>query len=212
MQKLAKALLTFREKIESIKKDADNPFFKSKYADLPSILEGIKSPLKESGLALTHWLKNTENGFICVSTLIETESGESVISEFPIFGQKPQEVWSSTTYARRYNTLALLDIPTDEDDDGNTANNAPRTKVIETPTGEKRQYARTEADDLLDEMGKEKDINNLKILFAKLYPLGKTDKQKAFYKSKYEQEKNRIENWVDLDWVQEPEWNPYFWK
>ena len=29
---------------------------------------------------------------------------------------------------------------------------------------------------------------------AKLYPLGKTDKQKAFYKSKYEQEKNRIEN------------------
>ena len=39
MQKLATALLTFREKIESIKKDADNPFFKSKYADLPSILE-----------------------------------------------------------------------------------------------------------------------------------------------------------------------------
>jgi hypothetical protein len=42
MQKLAKALLTFRENIESVKKDASNPFFKSKYADLSSILEGIK--------------------------------------------------------------------------------------------------------------------------------------------------------------------------
>lgn len=136
MQKLATALLTFREKIESIKKDADNPFFKSKYADLPSILEWIKKPMKESGLALTHWLKNTENGFICVSTLIETTSGESMTSEFPIFGQKPQEVGSSTTYARRYNTLALLDIPTDEDDDGNTANTAGRTKA-ELPNGQK---------------------------------------------------------------------------
>lgn len=57
-------------------------------------------------------------------------------SEFPIFGQKPQEVGSSTTYARRYNTLALLDIPTDEDDDGNTANTAGRTKA-ELPNGQK---------------------------------------------------------------------------
>lgn len=193
MQKLAKALLTFREKIESIKKDKENPFYRSVYADLPSILEGIKSPLKESGLALTHWLKNTENGFICVSTLIEAESGESVISEFPIFGQKPQEVGSSTTYARRYNTLALLDIPTDEDDDGNTANNAPRTKVIETPTGEKRQYARTEADDILDQMEIEDNPEHLKTLFGKLYPLGKSDAQKGFYKRKYEEEKKRIE-------------------
>ncbi|MGL4662810.1 MAG: ERF family protein [Culicoidibacterales bacterium] len=37
--KLASALLIFRDKIESVKKDANNPFFKSKYADLSSILE-----------------------------------------------------------------------------------------------------------------------------------------------------------------------------
>jgi hypothetical protein len=38
------------------------------------------------------------------------------------------------SYARRYNLLALLDIPT-EDDDGNTANTAPRTRTQDTPTG-----------------------------------------------------------------------------
>jgi len=60
MKALAKALSTFRIKIESVKKDANNPFFKSKYADLPSILEAIKLPLIESGLALTHNAINTE--------------------------------------------------------------------------------------------------------------------------------------------------------
>jgi hypothetical protein len=42
------ALSIFRDKVSAVKKDADNPFFKSKYADLPSILEVIKEPLKDS--------------------------------------------------------------------------------------------------------------------------------------------------------------------
>lgn len=128
MKALAKALATFRNKIESVKKDASNPFFKSKYADLPSILETIKDPMKEAWLALTHTAKNSEGGYSLVSTLVEIESWEYVLSEFPIFWTKPQEIGSSITYARRYNTLALLDIPTDEDDDGNAVNTATRIK------------------------------------------------------------------------------------
>lgn len=62
-----------------------------------------------------------------VTTLGHAESGEYMESEFPVFGSKPQEIGSSISYARRYNLLALLDIPT-EDDDGNDANTAPRTK------------------------------------------------------------------------------------
>lgn len=200
MQKLAKALSLFREKIEAVAKDADNPFYKSKYADLSSILEAIKEPLKESGLALTHYPINSDQGFILRSVLIEVESGENMVAEFPIFGSKPQEVWSSITYARRYNTVALLDIPT-EDDDGNGSNESERTKarIVETPTGEKRQYARTDADDILDSMEIEDDIEHLKALFAKLYTLGKSDAQKRFYKTKYEQAKKRIEmEWATL--------------
>jgi len=129
MKNIAKSLATFRTKIESVKKDADNPFFKSKYADLSSILDAIKAPLQECWLALSHRAWHTESGgYSLVSTIIDVASGEFIASEFPIFGSKPQEVGSSITYARRYNTLALLDIPTDEDDDGNKANSAPRTK------------------------------------------------------------------------------------
>lgn len=127
MKNLAKSLGIFRTKIEWIRKSAENPFFKSHYADLASILEWMEKPMEESGLALTHAPKHVEWSYNLVSTLIDIESGENMIAEFPIFWNKPQEVWSSISYARRYNTLALLDIPT-LDDDGNNANEAPRTK------------------------------------------------------------------------------------
>lgn len=67
-------------------------------------------------------------------------------------------------------------------------------KTTETPTGEKRQYARTEADDILDQIEIEDHPEHLKTLFAKLYPLGKSDAQKAFYKKQYEKAKKRIES------------------
>lgn len=124
---LYSALGQFREQVSAVKKDADNPFYKSKYADLNSILEVIKNPLLVSGIAISHNCKHTESGFIVVTTLAHIESGEHIESEFPVFGNKPQEIWSSMSYARRYNLLALLDIPT-EDDDGQKANEAPRTQ------------------------------------------------------------------------------------
>jgi hypothetical protein len=49
---LTKALMTFSVKIDKIKKEASNPFFKSKYATLPQIQEAIAEPLQESGLVL----------------------------------------------------------------------------------------------------------------------------------------------------------------
>jgi len=193
MIKLSKALSIFREEVSTIAKQANNPFFKSKYADLPSILEGIKEPLKKSGLALFHTAENSENWYSLVSTIIETESGESISSSFPLFGSKPQEVWSSLTYARRYNTLALLDIPTDEDDDGNKANTAQRTQkqTVDTPTWTK-EYPRTRADDIMDEMKMMDNLEWLKKLFAELYPLAKSDAQKKFYTGFYNWLKEKL--------------------
>ena len=121
---LSKALITFRKEVGSVKKGSANPFYKSKYADLPTILEAIKDPLEKSGMALYHLSFEREGAFF-VKTILSAgdETAESV---FPVFGTKPQEIGSSMTYARRYNIQALLDIPT-EDDDGNKANAASKT-------------------------------------------------------------------------------------
>jgi len=175
MQKLYTALATFRQKVSAVKKDADNPFFKSKYADLPSILEVIKQPLQESGIAITHHCKATEWGFSMITILWETESGESIQSEFPIFGNKPQEVWSSMSYARRYNLLALLDIPT-EDDDGNTANEATRTSY----TKKTDEHGLT-LDDYIENINMEEDIETVKVYFERWLKLCTTEKQAMFF-------------------------------
>lgn len=129
---LSQSLIGFRDKIETVKKDADNPFFKSKYADLPSILEAIRKPLSECKLCITHKTEYHEDNLILKTTLT-AEDGNFIESFFPVFGSKPQEVGSSMTYARRYNLQALLDIPTD-DDDGNAGNSAKPIKKTTTTT------------------------------------------------------------------------------
>lgn len=125
MKSLYSALLGFRKDMESIKKESANPFFKSKYADLPSILAEIKDHLVKNKLSISHATLFVDGSLVMKTTVTETESGESIDSVFPIFGNKPQEVGSSMTYARRYNIQALLDLST-EDDDGNSANDAPK--------------------------------------------------------------------------------------
>lgn len=148
MNNIYASLWIFREKVSAVKKDADNPFYKSKYADLNSVLEVIKEPLKESGLSLSHRCFNVEWSYSVVTTLCHSETGEIIESEFPVFWSKPQEIGSSISYARRYNLMALLDIPT-EDDDGNTANDKKQVKkeTVDTPTGGTKPKALSSKDE-----------------------------------------------------------------
>jgi len=124
MKALHTKLLAFRKEMQGIKKDANNPFFKSKYADLPSILEEIKPVMVKVGISIAHSTKFEGESLVMSTVVVDVETGETIESLFPIFGSKPQDVGSSMTYARRYNIQALLDLAT-EDDDGNSANAAP---------------------------------------------------------------------------------------
>lgn len=116
---LAKAMILFSVKVESIKKDAKNPFFKSSYASLSNILDSIKEPLIESGLSVMQF-PTGENG---LSTILIHESGEYLVSEYQMKPVKddPQSRGSAITYARRYALASILCLNIDEDDDGNTA-------------------------------------------------------------------------------------------
>lgn len=119
MKNLYKALSDFQTKCPLIKKDANNPFFKSKYAPLDSILPIIMPILKEVGLVITQ----TPNGLTLKTTLAHIESGEVLegSAELILDKQNAQGYGSSLTYARRYSIVAMLGLNTDEDDDGNKA-------------------------------------------------------------------------------------------
>lgn len=117
---LAKALTTFQIKVGSIKKDSINPFFKSKYASLTTIIEHITLPLSESGLCYTQF--PDESGLTTV--LMHSETGEYIQATYQMPVSKvndPQAVGSAITYARRYALGAILGLAIDEDDDANAA-------------------------------------------------------------------------------------------
>lgn len=119
IKNIAKALITFHIKVDKVKKDAKNPFFKSTYASLSNILEAINEPLIESGLSFTQF-PSGENGL--TTTLMHAESGEFMESDYTMKPVKddPQGKGSVITYQRRYALAAVLGLNIDEDDDANT--------------------------------------------------------------------------------------------
>lgn len=98
-----------------------NPHFKSKYADLASVLEAIREPLANNALSLTQVLRVRDHGLVLV-TVLRHSSGQWVESEYPLPATaRPQELGSALTYARRYSLSAITCIAAEEDDDGNAA-------------------------------------------------------------------------------------------
>ena len=116
---LTKALFQFQGKVSKVKKSAENGHFKSKYADLTSILDTINPILQECGLLVTQH----PNEDVLITTVYHAESGEFMQSE-QILRMKdlnnPQQQGSSLTYARRYSLAAIFNLA-QQDDDGNAA-------------------------------------------------------------------------------------------
>lgn len=130
MKEITKALLKAQKQFPTIKKEDKNPFFKSSYAGLPSVLEVVLPILQKEGLVLIQ-SPLTEGDKIGVETTIyHAESGESINGKFTMTLAKndPQGAGSAITYARRYALVAMLGLNVDEDDDGNKASGKKLTK------------------------------------------------------------------------------------
>lgn len=123
IKNLTKALLNAQTKMGAAVKESKNPFFKSSYADLPTIMEVVKEPLNNAGIIILQPMLNRGDKNFIITTLIHAESGEFISSETEVICAKhndPQAFGAAQTYARRFGLQAMLFIPA-EDDDGNTA-------------------------------------------------------------------------------------------
>jgi len=119
---ISMALSKFQAAVTNPKKESVNPHFKSKYADLDSIINAIRPALNECDLAFIQNPVKDENG-IGVYTILLHKSGEYIQFDpvyIPIKAETPHQVGAALTYARRYSLGAALGIATDEDDDGNS--------------------------------------------------------------------------------------------
>jgi hypothetical protein len=127
ISKIAAALAKAQGAMRAAVKDAVNPHFKSRYADLAGVWDACREPLSVNGLAVVQAPGEVGDRTICITTLLTHESGEWIQSTFVIPVTKPdaQGVGSSITYARRYALAAMVGIVQD-DDDGNAASAAAR--------------------------------------------------------------------------------------
>jgi hypothetical protein len=124
---LASAMAAAFAEIEAATKSANNPHFKSKYADLGAIIEAVKPPLIAHGLFFTQRCHPCDTG-VSVETVVHHSSGEelSLGTLFvPANKNDAQGFGSALTYARRYALVTAFGVPV-EDDDGNAAARASR--------------------------------------------------------------------------------------
>lgn len=119
---LASALAKAQGEMRNAAKSSDNPFFKSKYADLAECLNVVREPLAKNGLSVVQANEGIIDGKLAVTTLLMHSSGQyiRVTSSYPIQKNDVQGFGSTLTYARRYGLAAALGLA-QEDDDGNAA-------------------------------------------------------------------------------------------
>ena len=122
INELAAALAKAQGQMAGAKKDSDNPFFKSKYADLASVVEAIRGPFAEHGLSYIQAPIPTEGDWVQVETILLHASGQWITSivDVPVSKGDAQGYGSALTYARRYGLSAIAGVAP-EDDDGNAA-------------------------------------------------------------------------------------------
>ena len=132
MKEIITALVKAQGEFLAIKKTKENPFYKSKYADLETCIEATKPALNENGLVVVQTFGFVDRKSTMVTTLYHT-SGESVQGVQVLECKDmldPQKIASCSTYARRYGYMAILGLSS-EDDDGNCASKPPVKKVEE---------------------------------------------------------------------------------
>jgi hypothetical protein len=135
---LAKALAIAQGEIQNAKKDSENPFFKSKYADLAAVREAIQAPFAKNGLAVSQFPRTVftdDTTIVSIETILTHASGEWLSGELAAIPTKtdPQGIGSCLTYLRRYALSAIAGVASEVDDDGNAASQPAPAKTVQQP-------------------------------------------------------------------------------
>ena len=121
IDKLAEALAKAQSEIKGALASSVNPFFKSNYADLDTVIKSCFPQLTKNGLSIIQGNDTCEKGSFYLTTMLLHESGQWIRSKLkmPITKPDAQGVGATITYARRFSLSAMVGIA-QTDDDGNS--------------------------------------------------------------------------------------------
>jgi hypothetical protein len=170
IQELAKALSLAQGEMGAAKMDTVNPFYKSKYANLGSVIESIKSPLKSHGLSISQFTEGDGNN-VKLTTMLMHDSGQWLSSTVslplpPDAKNIAQQFGIISTYLRRYGLSAILSVYTEEDTDGNDVGKDSKAedKSKATKVNEEVEKKQKELIDLCKSMGGKSNLPMMEIL------------------------------------------------
>jgi hypothetical protein len=123
LDKLFEALSKAQGEMGHAEKNAINPHFKNKYADLAAVFEAVREPLSKNGLSIVQIPEFTSEGRYNLKTILGHSSGQFIETDLLLLlaRQDMQGLGSAITYAKRYVLSSMIGIAQDEDDDGNAA-------------------------------------------------------------------------------------------
>lgn len=139
---LADAMAKVQKTVKGATKDAENPYFKSRYADLASVWEACRESLTGNGCAVIQSPETEITGtpelpvvMVSVVTRLCHASGQwiegKVTASLP--DGKPQAVGSAITYLRRYALAAMVGVAPEDDDAEATTGRPPAPKKETDP-------------------------------------------------------------------------------
>jgi hypothetical protein len=129
IKEIASALWKAQSEIKAAVKDSTNPHFRSKYADLGSVVDAVKPALSKHGITFLQGVHDAVDG-VAVETMLLHTSGEWISStmRIPAVKQDAQGYGSAITYGRRYGLQSMCGVPA-EDDDGNAATASTSSRI-----------------------------------------------------------------------------------
>ncbi len=142
IENLAKGLSVAQSKFAQIKRTEKVDFTgpggrrKYNYAPLEEIIAACRNALSENGLAVLQLTSQETAEYITLETVLAHTSGEWISGTMRVaaYPAEPQRQGSALTYARRYALSALLNVASEEDDDGNEASGkAPQKEAVKPP-------------------------------------------------------------------------------
>ena len=132
MKHIAQALVKAQREFGPALKTSTNPHFRSRYADLQTVVEAVIGALNNHGIYLMQMTHETPDGAMAETTFVH-ESGEMLSGGklfFPASKHDAQGYASALSYVRRYSLMAACGIAP-EDDDGTAASRPVAPKPVE---------------------------------------------------------------------------------
>lgn len=177
---LATGLAKAQLEMPVAKTNSVNPFYKSNYADLASIVRASRPALAKNGLCVIQSILETEEHPPQLNTMLLHVSGQWVESRVSVNPEK-KDVHSfaaKLTYLKRYSYASICGVVADgEDDDGNSAMPEKEKEKAKTKTKTKKiadaitntEYTRLvselyEREDILDRILMKHNITSLRSL------------------------------------------------